>query len=722
MSADYAFNDKGIKFTSTGKNNGWGGTSNGNGYPFIINNGKMYGTTKGMGHSGFVVKELLPNTQYGNYNKRQMKNELTINNRNVSICGRLFPHINTDGSSVITFYNADNVHNLDNQKMLGALIKLVGDYFKIEPSSIYYHIGNGKEQYKCSYKATERDVQNLLKHTINLAQNSNQKNIDDNFKSVDSTIFDTYADKPYSELTTKEKEMFHNLRNRNDIKDRLQGINKNFTDAQWNNMRTIGDSIIRNSKIIRITEEQYNTFINCKDIIKEDVYINNLNDKNKTASLTYIQNHSKRNVGNKTSADMLKTDKMDANNTDTYIVPLKGGINSYNITSINGTEVMHYFKEKNAFIEINKETYKLNMDNKEVNAFMKQFISKVERVTEWQLNEFRQKNKDIKYTTVSIYPVPSHSNFNRTMANTLTNMSISGMKIQVINDAILHKNTSNLQRDNDFIEKNKEYYSQLQNKNMPERGTHIQNIDNTMNKLTSQQKTKSEIVRANSLVDEIIRIYNDIISNILTKRGRRPTAIFAELRQKYDEYVESCKKIRELGQWDDVITGTKKDRKIVSLANINNIDDNEDNKRITFNVINLLKRFGYGKGLTYNIITNGNKESVNKSNNTEILRKMDYRNFQIKTTTNDVRMGLKNYFQQNNEYDKCQEEIDKAKGTLIVIFDDNVSGGATLADICYQLSNLGLSSLVPITFGQMRESWNINQNVKIDKPVNGWNF
>ena len=44
------------------------------------------------------------------------------------------------------------------------------------------------------------------------------------------------------------------------------------------------------------------------------------------------------------SNDYLKTDKMDMNNEDTYLVPLKNGMMSYNITSINGTEVMHYFK------------------------------------------------------------------------------------------------------------------------------------------------------------------------------------------------------------------------------------------------------------------------------------------------------------------------------------------------------------------------------------------
>lgn len=708
MSADYAYNDKGLKFTSTGKNGGWGGNSNGNGYPFIVHNGKFYGTTQGMGHSSFVIKDILTNTKFKNYNKRQMKTELSINNRNVSICGRLFPHINTDGSSVLTFYNTDDIHGLfQNKKRLGALLKLVGDYFKINPSTILYHIGNSKEQYKCNYNATDEDIKELLNYTILSARNSEQQSIDNdenNFKSVDSTIFDTYAKKSYKELTPQEKEMFNKLRNRNDIKNHLQNINPNFTDAQWNNMRTIGDSI-EYTKKIKITEEQYKYIINCKDILKEDVYINNLNNKNKTASLTYNSDHSSKiNRGNKTSADMLKTDKMDENNTDTYIVPLKGGINSFNITSINGTEVMHYFKEQNAFIEINDITYKLNMENREVDAFMKQFVKKVENVTKWQLKEFSKKNKDIKYTTISIYPVPSHSNFNKTMANTLQGMSIGGMNIQVINEAILRKDTTNLQRDEDFIEKNKDYYAQLQTVNNPERGTHIQNMNNTMNKLQAWQKTEIEIKNANNLAYEVFKQY----LNITNKRGRKSSESIMNLRKSYDEYVQSRKKIRKLSVWFDEINDKNHKQTITSLTTSNNIDPNIDNQTLTENIINILIQYGYGKGLY--------------GRNVETLEGMTFNNFQIKKMTNDTRMGLKNYFQKNDKYDNIEKEIEKAKGTLIIIFDDNVSGGATLGDICYQLNNMGLYSLVPITFGKMRESWNISQFIQIDKPKNGWNY
>lgn len=99
--------------------------------------------------------------------------------------------------------------------------------------------------------------------------------------------------------------------------------------------------------IIRLSEEQYKWLNNAQDIISEDVYVNGI--KGKKANLTYSQRHSSnptKNHGNMNSADMLDTGKMDQDNNDTFIVPLKGGINSYNITSIKGVEVMHYFKIK----------------------------------------------------------------------------------------------------------------------------------------------------------------------------------------------------------------------------------------------------------------------------------------------------------------------------------------------------------------------------------------
>ena len=95
---------------------------------------------------------------------------------------------------------------------------------------------------------------------------------------------------------------------------------------------------------IKITESQY---ILLERKIDEDVYVNGINGKKANLTYTKRQNtNMTKNRGNMKSSDMLDTGKMDQNNNDTFIVPLKGGINSYNITSIKGVDVMHYFKNK----------------------------------------------------------------------------------------------------------------------------------------------------------------------------------------------------------------------------------------------------------------------------------------------------------------------------------------------------------------------------------------
>ena len=78
-------------------------------------------------------------------------------------------------------------------------------------------------------------------------------------------------------------------------------------------------------------------------------------------------------------------------------------------------------------------------------------------------------------------------------------------------------------------------------------------------------------------------------------------------------------------------------------------------------------------------------------------------------------MALKNYFIPNEDSKMVDKEIENLKNNIVIIFDDNVSGGATLSDICLQLQNLGIKYIIPITFGRMRESWNVGM-MRINKP------
>lgn len=193
--------------------------------------------------------------------------------------------------------------------------------------------------------------------------------------------------------------------------------------------------------IIKLTEQQYKWLSEAKDIVTEDVYINDISKKrNKNiANLTYNKRNSSsptKNFGNMKSSDMLDTGKMDQNNSDTFIVPLKGGINSYNITSIKGTEVMHYFKNKvnkkqtSIDIEVNgvKNEYQLIMEDPEFIDFKNTFIQKVSNVVNNAITNFDNKED---FTEVSIYPVPSSSNFNEFMCKSIAGQSKIGINYLV---------------------------------------------------------------------------------------------------------------------------------------------------------------------------------------------------------------------------------------------------------------------------------------------------
>ena len=106
----------------------------------------------------------------------------------------------------------------------------------------------------------------------------------------------------------------------------------------------------------------------------------------------------------------------------------------------------------------------------------------------------------------------------------------------------------------------------------------------------------------------------------------------------------------------------------------------------------------------------------NQANQLEIVE-IRPQDFQIKNLTNDLRMGMRNYFKPK---DNIEEELKKINGTVFVIFDDNISGGATLSDICYQAKQLGIKYIIPITFGQMREKYTIGR-LSVNKPQ-GWNY
>lgn len=469
-----------------------------------------------------------------------------------------------------------------------------------------------------------------------------------------------------------------------------------------------------NKHIIRINTSQYKNLC-------EDVYVNSLNSRKKQANLTYDK--SQRSKGNLNRTDYLKTDKMNTNDSDTYEVPLKGGIISYNITSIKGNEVMHYFKrkfeKKGLRTELsfqdengNKELYELVMADSELNQFVNDFKKKINAVVNSKINEFSSENGE-KLTTLSIYPVPSSSNFNIEMAKILLHTGFNGMNVQIINSNILRKDTSNLQKDLDFIEKNKEYYNSPYNSDV--QYSHQQQMDTDMNKLRAHSNiykyilgdSNKKIEGLNILFKKIIHLYY----TIRDKNGNISPNKIEKIGELYGNYVSTYFQLIDSARYFSEIESQQKGRRPDTLLNAIKYSKGKSIEDRTKTIFKLSKQ----------------SKSFYEACNLKLNKPIDVCewspvNFQIKKFGNDTRMGLKNYYQPNTDnLEMVEQEVKKAQDSVIVIFDDNVSGGATLSDICLQLKNLGLNNIIPITFGEMHQQWRVGM-INIAPPKNGFNM
>ena len=444
-----------------------------------------------------------------------------------------------------------------------------------------------------------------------------------------------------------------------------------------------------NAKKIYINEEQLQK-------LNEDVYASNKKGRNKI-QLSYKKRASSaptKNFGTLTSAELLNTGKMDQNNSDTYEVPLKGGIMSYNITSIRGTEIMHYFKNKFAKIDIDldgdgqKESYELWMDDPEYNEFFKQFYSKVNNVIAHVTKKlYNESNGKIKFNGVSIYPVYSSSNFNDMVATQLQNtVKLDGLPVVKIDMNLFKKNLSNLQKDNDFINKNKDYYNSRMFVNGDNDITHDKYIDNELNRFSKIESVKPLINDYNIAFERLNRCYT-------INRRQYGENFGAALARFYEELYERFMAIK------NKIGGIHKDAVYSALKGTKS----QVEKRKTEDVWNIVKP--YLRGTRIKKIP---------------MHRLQAQDFQIKKLSNDIRMGFKNYFVANANI--VQQEMEKIKGTIFVIFDDNISGGATLSDICLQAKQLGIEYIVPITFGEMQIKYNLGARNQINKPTKSGRF
>ena len=474
-------------------------------------------------------------------------------------------------------------------------------------------------------------------------------------------------------------------------------------------------------KTVKISESAYQYYIN------EDVFINGIsNNKNKNiANLTYKRNNNggiARNRGNMTSLDMLKTNLMDNNSGQTtYEVKLKGGITSYNITDINGTEVMHYFKRKFSHeetrIKLGDTEYDLEMQDSEFHNFMVQFLDKVNAVVEYRARQFMENNKGLTFSNTYIYPVPSSSNFNIEMVKRIVknNHTIDNLPVSAISSSILKKDTSNLEKDTDFIDKNRDYYNSERWQKGGNGGTHMQAVDNDLNRLSRLESVKAEIDKAN----EFTKIENrkqtgSLLSqlNYVSARLNNPEKYGAptlkSIKKLYDLYIgyqEAVKNITIAGEYYDTIAQKYHKPQMKKVAEAIKYSKGPSIEGRTQRILQILKEYNMTNGLPvkpYDICM------------------WQPANFQIKKLGNDSRMALKNYFSINN--DPAEAELKNTDNSIVVIFDDNISGGATLSDICYQLQKIGVKYMIPITFGKMRTSYSQGIGQVINKPENGFNY
>lgn len=468
----------------------------------------------------------------------------------------------------------------------------------------------------------------------------------------------------------------------------------------------------RKGKKIRITEEQFKSILT--QMVTEGVYINGINGKK--ANLTYKKG-SNYNKGNLVAADNLKTDRMDSAGHDTYEVNLKGGIKSYNITSINGTAVMHYFKKyfdhQKAEVSIKnkkgvEKTYEIEMLQNEFRDFMSQFVTKVEYVIKYVLG-----NSNTKVNAISIYPVPSSSNFNEKMAEELSRMSVNGLPVQIINKDLLVKDLRNIQRDQEFIDKNKDYYNGLLSNTGTLQQPIIQHVDKTINKYRSILPAEKNIDAMNDAVEKILHQVSNIRTAI--KNGRDCSRMVANLVTNYKRYYDNYAAIEKIAYINPTSKKGQTKAGVSDIASIKPYSKGPSIENRTNYVWNIVKQqITHNKIMDVCPITRKRYEKLP-------LQYWDKNMFQIKDLSNPERMALKNIYNPNMDPNLVQQELQKIKGTAFVIFDDNISGGATLSDICYQCKQMGIENIIPITFGQMDEKWTYGI-MPLNRPQGGFNY
>jgi hypothetical protein len=232
-------------------------------------------------------------------------------------------------------------------------------------------------------------------------------------------------------------------------------------------------------------------------------------------------------------------------------------------------------------------------------------------------------------------------------------------------------------------------------------------VDHYLNQYKSLNVAHTYIEKANQYVEQLITAYR----NYNSKKGAVGKLAMQRFVNYYIGYYDSIKQAIQASTYDNLID-----------------DEREQSKSKLDRIAQKLK---YTKGPSVENRTGDIWKIVQPFLNGCVspITGKEYKmmdvcsweptKFQIKNLANGVRMGLKNIYNVNQDQEFVQNELNKIKNTLFVIFDDNISGGATLGDICYQAKSLGIENIIPITFGKMAEKNTINnQPLTIPKNIN----
>ena len=190
------------------------------------------------------------------------------------------------------------------------------------------------------------------------------------------------------------------------------------------------------------------------------------------------------------------------------------------------------------------------MLKQEREEFLNQFISKIEVVLTDFINKNIENREDL--VGITLFPVKSSSKFNTKMADEMADMSVLGLPVQIISEDLLVKDLRHLEKDDEFIERNADFYngkySALDKFNM---GTVNQNLDKEINKYNTLSSVWQHLPEINNYFEIIKTLYYRYNREGLSDKMMDK---LAEVYKKYYDALQKCYGLKYL----DTVSGTEK--------------------------------------------------------------------------------------------------------------------------------------------------------------------